>query len=212
MTQILSGITPEGIMVATDSMATAVDTNEEVVHFPVDKLFSLGSHAFVVSGGMGISVELSRSLQRYVGRRGLVDIESITSVAGPYLNLQYREYLLDNPGLTRKNEELQRIFFLVGGYSFKKGSQPYQLVLWGSEASSLPLQQIRFGMCVAIPRTLSGEMRLLKLCEEKRPLAELLDFAQQFLAQMADAGHGVGPPFRLGTVTPEGFTLVEPKV
>ena len=80
MTQILSGICSEGIMVATDSMATSFDEDGKENHFTVDKLFSIGSHAFIVSGGMGISVELSMRFKRYAEERKLVGIEEIKSL------------------------------------------------------------------------------------------------------------------------------------
>jgi hypothetical protein len=45
---------------------------------------------------------------------------------------------------------------------------------------------------------------------EKRPLGEILDFAHQFLAKLAASGADVGPPFRFGVVTSDGFKLLEP--
>ena len=84
MTQILSGICSEGIMVATDSVATSFDEAGKENHFTVDKLFSIGSHAFIVSGGMGISVELSMRFKRYAEERKLLGMEGIRSAVGPY--------------------------------------------------------------------------------------------------------------------------------
>ena len=209
MTQILSGITSEGIMVATDSMATTFDTEGKETHFPVDKLFSIGSHAFIVSGGMGISVELSKRFKQHVEERRLTGIEDIVARAGPFISEQYREFLRNHqhPGSDRR--ELDRIYFIVGGYSFRSQNQPYQLGLWGSESGELPLQRIQIGPCLAVPRAISGEIRLLKMCQQQCSLAELVEFAKEFLLRLSEGNPQVGPPFRFGTVTSEGFRKFE---
>jgi hypothetical protein len=210
MTQILSGITSEGIMVATDSTATEFDAQGEERRFPVDKLFSVGSHAFIVSGGMGVSVELSFRFKRYAEGRELLGIEAMSAVAGAFLSGQLNELLQASPRMQDRSDEVERVYFLLGGYSFRSVGNPYQLALWGSEAGEVPLKRMQVGVSVAIPRSLSAEVRLNRMSAEKRPLGEILDFAHEFLAKLAVSNPDVGPPFRFGVVTSSGFRLVEP--
>jgi hypothetical protein len=210
MTQILGAVTSEGIMVATDSVATEVDPQGSERRFPIEKLFSVGSHAFIVSGGMGISVDLSLRFKRYVEEKGLPGIEPMIPAAGAFLNGQLSETLkaCRQPGWDQG--ELERIYFLLGGYSFRSGETPYHLALWGSETGRVPLKRIQIGAAVAIPRSLAAEVRLNRMAMDNRPLGELLDFAHQFLAKLATAGPDVGPPFRFGVVTSGGFSFLEP--
>lgn len=205
MTQILSGICPEGIMVATDSVATSFDEHGKENHFTVDKLFSIGTHAFIVSGGMGVSVALSMRFKRYAEERKLLGIEKIKRGVGPYLSDQYREMLRLGNGAKVMNEELDRIYFVVGGYSFRSQEEPYQLALWGSDAGQLPLQRIQIGPCLAVPRTMSGETRLFQMCQRNCQLPELVEFAQEFLEKQSAVNPQIGPPFRVGTITASGF-------
>ncbi len=210
MTQILTGITSEGIMVATDSTATEFDAQGEGRRFPVDKLLSVGSHAFIVSGGMGVSVELSLRFKRYAEGRELLGIEAMIPVAGAFLSGQFNETLKACGQMLGERDELERIYFLLGGYSFRSLGNPYQLALWGSEAGEVPLKRMQVGASVAIPRSLSAEVRLNRMSVEKRPLGEILDFAHEFLTKLAASDPDVGPPFRFGVVTSGGFRLVEP--
>jgi hypothetical protein len=210
MTQILTGITSEGIMVATDSMATEFHSQGVGRRFSVDKLFSVGSYAFIVSGGMGISVELSLRFKRYAEVRALPGIEALIRVAGPFLSGQLHERLKASPRMENRREEVERVYFLLGGYSFRSVENPYQLALWGSEAAEVPLERLQVGASVAIPRSLSAETRLKRMSAERRPLREMLDFAREFLTKLAAANPDVGPPFRFGVVTSGGFRLVEP--
>jgi len=96
---------------------------------------------------------------------------------------------------------------LVGGYSFRSQEDPYQLAFWGSEEGQLPLQRIQIGNSVAIPRTLAGETRLFRMCQENKPLRDLINFAREFLQKQAQTNPQIGPPFWFGTVTASGFTL-----
>ena len=210
MTQILGAVTSEGIMVATDSVATEVDPQGNERRFPVEKLFSVGSHAFIVSGGMGISVDLSLRFKRYFEEKGLPGIEPMIPAAGTFLNGQLGEALRVSRQPVGEQGELERIYFLLGGYSFRSGETPYQLALWGSETGRVPLKRIQVGAGVAIPRALAAEVRLKRMAMDKTPLGEILDFAHQFLAKVAASGPDAGPPFRFGVVTSSGFKLLEP--
>jgi hypothetical protein len=209
MTQILSGVCSEGIMVATDSRATIFDANGEESQFTIDKLFPIGSHAFIVSGGMGISVDLSKRFKEYAEERRLLGIEKITAAAGPYLSDQFRQAMVRRERAEGMDGQLDRIYFLTGGYSFRSQDDPYQLALWGSEEGQLPLQRIQITNSVAIPRTLAGETRLFRMCQDNSSLADLISFASEFLQQQAKSNPQIGPPFWFGTVTPKGFERFE---
>jgi hypothetical protein len=169
MTQILGALTSEGIMVATDSMATEIDPRGYDRRFSVEKLFSVGSHAFIVSGGMGISVDLSLRFKRYAEERELPGIEAMIPMAGAFLNGQLGGARKASQRPVGGEGELERIYFLVGGYSFRSPETPYQLALWGSETGEVPLKRIQVGAGVAIPRSLSAEVRLTRMAMEKRP-------------------------------------------
>ena len=206
MTQILSGICSEGIMVATDSRATTFTSNGEESQFTINKLFSIGSHAFIVSGGMGISVDLSKRFKEYAEERRLLGIEKIIAAAGPYLSDQFRQAIVKRERAEGMDGQFDRIYFLVGGYSFRSQDDPYQLALWGSEEGQLPLQRLQIASSVAIPRTLAGETRLFRMCQGNSPLADLINFASEFLQQQAKSNPQIGPPFWFGTVTSSGFS------
>lgn len=211
MTQILSAVSSRGIMVATDSMAVAFNAEGRERRFRVEKLFPVGSHAFIVSGGMGVSVGLSAAFKQYAEERNLLGIEAIIAAAGGYLSSRHGEFLAGRDPGAPSREQLDRLYFLVGGYSFKSRSEPYQMALWASETGKPPLERLRLGAGVAIPRSLSGEMQLHRMCQEKRSLEELAQFALRFLQKLASANPGIGPPFRFAAVTSAGFTRLHPE-
>ena len=196
-------------MVATDSMATTFDPEGDEQQFTIDKLFPISSHAFIVSGGMGISVDISERFKEYAEQRRLLGIEKIIAAAGPYLSDQFRQAMGREDKAGGVEGQLDRIYFLVGGYSFRSQDDPYHLALWGSEEGHLPLQRIQIGKSVAIPRTLAGETKLFRMCQENCSLADLINFAREFLQQQAKTNPQIGPPFWFGAVTPKGFERFE---
>ncbi|OPX19709.1 MAG: hypothetical protein BZ151_07770 [Desulfobacca sp. 4484_104] len=202
MTQALVGFNQHGIILATDSRATRFAEDGQNHYATVEKLFPLGSHAAVLSGGSGVSVPLSLALRHEVEQRGLVEIQDIVEFALPFLSRGYGRYLEQHgPEL----EDLRRIYFILAGYSPNVPPPGYQAVLLASENNVLPLERIPIQPLVVMPRHLGMEIRLLKALQQETPLAELLSLSCEFLEKMAAVQAEVAPPFYYATITPAGY-------
>jgi hypothetical protein len=87
MTQALAAFDEHGMVLATDSRATRFDAAGAPEVFNVKKLFPLGPHCAILSGGAGVSVPLSLELRQVLARhRGLLDPEEIAQFALPFLS------------------------------------------------------------------------------------------------------------------------------
>ncbi|MDD3581764.1 MAG: hypothetical protein PHW74_12170 [Desulfobacca sp.] len=202
MTQALVGFNEYGIILATDSRATRFAEDGQSHYSTIEKLFPLGTHAAVLSGGSGVSVPLSLALRHEVEQRGLVEIQDIVEFAVPFLSRAYGRYLEQHgPEL----EDLRRIYFILAGYSPNTPPPGYQAVLLASENNALPLERIPIQPLVVMPRHLGMEIRLLKALQQGTPLAELLTLSCEFLEKMAAAQAEVAPPFYFATITPAGY-------
>jgi hypothetical protein len=56
---------------------------------------------------------------------------------------------------------------------------------------------------------MSGEMKLFQMCQGNCLLEDLVEFAETFLMKQAEVNPQIGPPYRFGTVTSEGFRRFE---
>jgi hypothetical protein len=187
MTQALAGFDAHGMVLATDSRATRFDAAGAPEVFNVKKLFPLGPHCAILSGGAGVSVPLSLELRQVLARhRGLLDPEEIAQFALPFLSQGYGRHL-DKHG---------------------PEAPGFSLVLLGSEENELPLKVIPVGRAVVMPRNLGMEMRLVQAVGREASLAELLDLSKDFLAKQAALKEEVGPPFYFATITREGVREV----
>ncbi|MDI6853605.1 MAG: hypothetical protein QME75_08395 [Deltaproteobacteria bacterium] len=206
MTQALAGFNEHGLILATDSLATSFDEAGTPGYFNVEKLFPLSRFCAILSGGAGLSIPLSQALRQEVARRrGLEDIEELVDFSQPFLSRAYARHLAEHgPGL----EGLERVYFILAGYSPHLPPPGYLLSLLGSEEGE-PLHVMPVGNVIVMPRHLGMEMRLFKALAAGADMEELLNASKEFLEKMALTKEEVGPPFYYATITPEGYRQVE---
>ncbi len=207
MTQALAGYNEHGLFFATDSRATRFRAGEEPEYFVVHKLFPLTRYAAILSGGAGVSVPLSQVLAREISRRrGLEDLEDVVDFAAAFLRQGVIRHQAAHPP---REEELQRIYFILGGFSPALPPPGYRLLLLGSEEGE-PLHPLPVGNLVVMPRNLGMEMRLFRALAAGSELPALLALSREFLEKMAAVKEEVGPPYHFATITPEaGYQVVE---
>ncbi|MBM4285446.1 MAG: hypothetical protein FJ128_09380 [Deltaproteobacteria bacterium] len=206
MTQALAAFNAHGLVLATDSRATRFGADGRPEYFAVKKLFPLGRRLAVLSGGAGVSVPLSLALKAEVARRrGLEDPDDLLEFALPFLSRGYARHLeAHSPG----PEGLQRIYFILAGFSPELAPPGYRLYLLGSEEGELPLRLSPPANQLVMPRHLGMEMRLVKVLAQEASLAELLAISREFLEKQAQAKEEVAPPFYFATITPAGYREV----
>jgi hypothetical protein len=207
MTQALAGFNEHGLVLATDSRATRFDPGGTPEFFSVKKLFPLGSHSAILSGGAGVSVPLALSLSRELSRhRGLEDLDDVVDLALPHLSRGYARHLQEHGS---EPEGFRRLYFILAGYAADQPPPGYRLCLLGSEDNELPLKLIQVSNSVVMPRNLGMEMRLFQALNQGMSLADLLGLSKDFLEKMAAAKEEVGPPFYFATITPAGYREVK---
>jgi 20S proteasome alpha/beta subunit len=206
MTQALAGFNEHGIVLATDSLATRFDTAGQPEVFNVNKLFALGRHCAILSGGAGVSVSLSFGLRRQIARHaGPLELEEMVEFALPFLSDAYGRHLETHGP---EAEGFRRIYFILAGYVPDNPPPHFRMVLLGSEENELPLQRIQIGNVVVMPRSLGMEMRLVKALNQGADLEEVLHLSKDFLEKMAAAKEEVGPPFHYATITSRGYQSI----
>ncbi len=203
MTQALAGYNEHGLFLATDSRATRFDALGHAEVFNVKKLFPLGPHGAILSGGAGVSVPLSEELRRVLARhRGPLAPEEIAQFALTFLSQGYARHLEQHGP---EPEGFRRLYFILGGYDPEKPPPGYQLFLLGSEENELPLRLIPVANQVVMPRNLGMEMRLQKALAAGLSLDKLLEISKDFLEKQEQLKDEVGPPYYYATITPDGF-------
>jgi len=208
MTQALAGFNENGIVLATDSRATVYTGEGERQFLSVEKLYSIGKHLAILSGGSGVSVTLSLALRHQLMRReGLLDLDEIVAFSLDFLSRGYALHL-EQHGPAR--EGLGRIYFILAGVFPEAPPPGYQLILIGSDENTVPLQRMGVGNVVVMPRNMGMEVRLARALSRNGPLDEILGMSRDFLEKMASTEDVVGSPFFFATLTREaGYRQVK---
>jgi hypothetical protein len=218
MTQVIACSTPEGILLATDSLATWFDQTGAMRHFNLKKILRLGSHTAMVSAGIGIGVEIGFAFQEFLRERNVEGIEEVLRFAPPFFTDQYvkflgeRELNLDLPkpwddGESDEPSPWAGVYFILAGYSFKDRHQPYHLCLLGNEENGGSITPYSTSPILLIPRSLSMEKRLEVQRLAGSSIGDLLSLCKSFLKKRSVEGE-VGPPFYFATITQAGFREV----
>lgn len=214
MTQVIACSTPEGILLATDSLATRFDRAGAMKHFNLKKILRLGSHAAMVSAGIGIGVEMGFAFQEFLQERSVEGIEEVLRFAPPFFTDRYVKFLREKESLdlSRASDDEKSdepcpwtgVYFILAGYSFKDRQQPYHLCLLGSEENGDSITLYSTSPILLIPRSLSMEKRLQAQRLAGSSLGQLLFLCKSFLRKRSADGE-VGPPFYFATITQAGF-------
>ena len=215
MTQVIACSTAEGILLATDSLATWFDQTGAMRHFNLKKILRLGSHTAMVSAGIGIGVEIGSAFQKFLQERGVEGIEEVLRCAPPFFTDRYVTFLrergrnldLSKPSDDGESDELSPwagVYFILAGYSFKDRQQPYHLRLLGSEENGDSIIPYSTSPILLIPRSLSMEKRLEAQCLAGSSVGNLLSLCKSFLKRRSVEGE-VGSPFYFATITQAGF-------
>jgi hypothetical protein len=206
MTQVLAALNEEGIAVATDGQASSFSPGENGRKLRVQKLFALGSHAFVLGAGLGLGVHLSRLFQEFVRQRGLVRSDDILRVAGRFFSRHYEE-ILSSGTFRFTGHQLDRILLLIGAALCTGTGGPYRMILLASEGGRLPFELHEIRSCITIPRSMGAEYRLQSIRGDQSSLDEVLAYAHRFLLKRAKEDEDVGPPYYWGLLTNDGLEL-----
>ena len=215
MTQVIACSTPEGILLATDSLATWFDQTGAMKHFNLKKIVRLGSHTAMVSAGIGIGVEIGTAFKKFLQERRVEGIEEVLRFAPPFFTDRYVKFLREkerNLGLSRPSDDEESdepspwggVYFILAGYSFKDRQRPFHLHLLGSEENGSSITLYSTSPILLIPRSLSMEKRLEAQCLAGSSMGHLLSLCKSFLKKRSAEGE-VGPPFYFATITRAGF-------
>jgi 20S proteasome alpha/beta subunit len=218
MTQVIACSTPEGILLATDSVATWFDQTGTMKHFNMKKILVLGSHTAMVSAGIGIGVEMGVAFRNFLQERRVEGVEEVLRLAPPFFTDHYvnflrrREMDLIPFGETAYGDfhdpsPWTGVYFILAGYSFKDRQQPYHLYLLGSEKGRNSIITYQTSHIFMIPRSLFMEKKLEVQRQGGSSMGHLLSLCKSFLKKRS-VGEEVGPPFYFATITKAGLKEV----
>ncbi len=203
MTQLIVYRSGDGVLVCTDSAATTFEEGIVSHSFKVQKLFKLSPNILLATAGAGYGLALCDSFQKYVRRKGLWDYEAVAHIALPFFRAESQKFLREcqwNPA----DPELERIYFVIAGYSPRGREYRYGFRVIASDSFEDQLRYLRVPHFVVIPRRLALEYRLNRLPPDTA-LSEVELICEKYLGKLAGDSEEVAPPFDFAIITRSGI-------
>ena len=207
MTQILLYSSKSGIVLATDSRAVMFDSEMEDSsgQLEVQKLFPLSRDVLMATGGAGFGILLCRRFHRMVSQAGFQEFDEITDAAKTFFPPEVDSFRRKSSTSIRSN--LDRVYFLIAGYTSHGSEEPFRILLLASENGTDPVHVVETPGVVTIPRQMGIEYRLANLLPREASLDEVEALFESFLLKLANSDDDVGPPFHFARITPTGIRV-----
>jgi hypothetical protein len=203
MSQLVVCRDSQGVILAADSKAVIKGLGGEVTHLEVDRLLELSRHAAIAAGGAADGADMVGSLKEFVQQEGLVDVQEIYQAALPFLATEYEKFMRKQCD-SHLLDPVHHVYFILGGYTEQSPQHPHRLYLLWAKRKLPRLDGDEIPFAYTAPRLMGVEYRLNKLCQENRPLEEILPEVRRGMAEQAGKNEEVGPPFKLMFITGEG--------
>lgn len=205
MSQLIACQTAEGIVVAADGKAIDFDEDGSVLHYHVERLVPLGSHAAILAGGAADGVDMCRAFASFVREEGLIHVDDIYSAGLPFLGSQYDRFMRE------KCERLpldpvHHVHFILAGHTAKDDRKPFRLYLIWTKKKLPQLDGDEIAHAYTVPRRMSLEYRLNKMCQRGAPLDEVFAQVKENMESLTWYKEEVGPPFYYAKITKDGLS------
>ena len=194
MTQEIFYANDAGAVLVSDSLVIREREGGRRERLSRRKLFALGQHSAIVSGGAAIGIDLSRELAGIIQARDLTRTEQIIEFAPSFLNERYRAFIAQTRHWFEDHPNAyQRLYFLIAGWS--PDSSSIQHLLLGSERIDVPLEEFPISNAVTMPRRPILEAQLVRI-GRTAGLEEVADYCMRQLVFLAEKDPDtVGGPF-----------------
>ena len=207
MSQIIACKTENGIILAADSKAIQMDAQGQLAETSIRRLFRLTSHTAILTGGVVEGEKMCESLQDFVDREQLEDIEDVYNAALPFLASEYERYM-------RKACEflpldpIHQVHFILAGYCASKPQNPFQLYLIWTKKKLPQMDGDEISTAYAVPRLMTLEYQLNQHCRKNNPLSEMVPSIRKHLEKQSAVNDDVAGPFSVASITRDGFRVL----
>jgi hypothetical protein len=147
-------------------------------------------------------------LRKFITEEGLNEIQEVYSAALPFLASEFEKFMRKECEII-PIDPIHHVYFILAGYTTKDPNRPFRLYLLWTKKKLPQLDGDEISFSYTAPRIMGLEYRLNRLCQENKPLDQILPEIKKGMEKMAKTQEEVGPPFSYAFITQEGFRVVD---
>ncbi len=208
MSQIIVAQNTHGILLAAENRATQLDEQGNEITLQINRLLPLTPHSALLISGAAEGRDMGSALRDFLVGEKLKDVQDIYGAALAYLSTEYERFM-------RKKCEflpidpIHQVSFVLGGRTEKDEKMPFRLYYLWTKKKLPQLDGAEISNAFSLPRRMSLEFKLNKVCKENAPLKEILGMMAEGMEQLKNKGE-VNGPLSFGMITQEGYQSLNP--
>ena len=208
MSQVIVAQNTDGIVMACENRAIQLDEKGNEIPFQINRLLPLTPHCALLISGSAEGRDMAGALKNFLLGEKLNDVQEVYGTAMAYLSTEYERFMRKKCELL-PIDPIHQVSFILAGKTEKDQNMPFRLYYLWTKKKLPQLDGDEITNAFSLPRRMSLEFQLNKMCKEKSPLKEILRRMTDGMEYLRNKGE-VSGPFSFGMITREGYQSLNP--
>ena len=208
MSQIIVAQNAHGIVLAGENRAIQLDEKGNEISLQINRLLPLFPHCALLISGSAEGRDMGSALKNFLAEEKLNDVQDIYGAALAFLSTEFERFMRKKCELLPV-DPIHQVSFVLAGRTERDPVMPFRLYFLWTKKKLPQLDGDEISNAFSLPRRMSLEFQLNKMCKENAPLKEILKKITEGMEQLKSKGE-VSGPFSFGMITQEGYQSLNP--
>ena len=151
---------------------------------------------------------MGSALKNFLAGEKLNDVQEIYGTAVAYLSTEYERFMRKKCELL-PIDPVHQVSFILAGKTEKDPSMPFHLYYLWTKKKLPQIDGDEISNAFSLPRRMSLEFQLNKMCKENAPLKDILQRMTDGMEYLKNKAEVAGP-FSFAMITQEGYQSLNP--
>ena len=208
MSQIIVAQNVHGIVLAGENRAIQLDEKGNEISLQINRLLPLFPHCALLISGSAEGRDMGSALKNFLVEEKLNDVQDIYGAALAFLSTEFERFMRKKCELLPV-DPIHQVSFVLAGKTERDQVMPFRLYFLWTKKKLPQIDGDEISNAFSLPRRMSLEFQLNKMCKENAPLKEILKKMTEGMEQLKSKGE-VSGPFSFGMITREGYQSLNP--
>jgi len=208
MSQIIVAQNVHGIVLAGENRAIQLDEKGNEISLQINRLLPLFPHCALLISGSAEGRDMGSALKNFLVEEKLNDVQDIYGAALAFLSTEFERFMRKKCELLPV-DPIHQVSFVLAGKTERDQVMPFRLYFLWTKKKLPQIDGDEISNAFSLPRRMSLEFQLNKMCKENAPLKEILKKMTEGMEQLKSKGE-VSGPFSFGMITQEGYQSLNP--
>jgi len=208
MSQIIVAQNAHGIVLAGENRAIQLDEKGNEISLQINRLLPLFPHCALLISGSAEGRDMGSALKNFLAEEKLNDVQDVYGAALAFLSTEFERFMRKKCELLPV-DPIHQVSFVLAGKTERDPVMPFRLYFLWTKKKLPQLDGDEISNAFSLPRRMSLEFQLNKMCKENAPLKEILKKITEGMEHLKNKGEVTGP-FSFAMITRDGYQSLNP--